>query len=137
VKTAVAGRTCGGIAALECDPKQFCNYEEAAGGQGCDGTISDAAGVCQPIPNGACTRDYRPVCSCDRRSYSNACVAHADGASIMHEGACTENDCKARGGRVAFGPGTPAMCNANETEHGFVVGNDGSIPIEGALCCLP
>jgi hypothetical protein len=137
VKAAMAGRTCGGIAALMCGPKEFCNYEAAAGGQGCDGTIADAAGVCQPIPGGACTRDYRPVCSCDRRSYSNACEAHVAGASIMHDGACTENECKAIGGRVAYGAGPPAMCNANETEHGFVVGNGGAMPIEGALCCLP
>ena len=39
------GKTCGGIAALECGPGEFCNYEPEAGGQGCDGTIADAAGV--------------------------------------------------------------------------------------------
>ncbi|HKP58344.1 MAG TPA: Kazal-type serine protease inhibitor domain-containing protein, partial [Polyangiales bacterium] len=137
LKTKVAGRTCGGIAALECDDKQFCNYEKEAGGQGCDGTIADAAGRCEPIPGGACTRDYRPVCSCERRTHSNACEAHAAGASIMHDGACTMKDCKAIGGRVAVGSGPPAKCNPNETEHGSVVGDDGSIPIEGALCCLP
>jgi hypothetical protein len=135
-KGSVAGRTCGGFAALMCDSGQFCNYEESAGGQGCDGMIADAAGVCATSPT-ACTREYRPVCSCDRRSFGNACEAHAAGASVMHEGACRENDCKAIGGRVAYGLGPAPMCNAGETEHTYVVGDDGSMPIEGAICCLP
>lgn len=130
------GRTCGGIAALECDPGQFCNYEEAAGGQGCDGMISDAAGVCQAAPNG-CTREFNPVCGCDRKSYGNRCEANAAGMSVFHEGACRERDCTYLGGRVAYGLGPAPMCNAGETEHTYVVADDGSMPIEGALCCLP
>jgi Kazal-type serine protease inhibitor domain len=130
-----SGETCGGIAALDCDAGQFCNYEEAAGGQGCNNQIADAAGKCNATPRG-CTRDSRPVCGCDHRTYNNACEAHAAGMSVWHDGACTEKDCTAIGGRVAYGLGPAPMCNADETEHGWVVADNGSTFIEGALCCL-
>lgn len=130
------GRTCGGIAGLDCDDAQFCNYEESAGGQGCDGTVSDSAGVCQAIP-AVCTRDYRPVCGCDKRSYSNACEAHSNGVSILHEGACNELDCASIAGRVVYGIGPAPMCAPGEDEYTFVIDEDGALPVEGAICCVP
>lgn len=133
--TSPAGETCGGIAALMCDQGQFCNYEESAGGQGCGSGIADAAGKCEATP-GACTREFNPVCGCDHRTYSTRCVAHSAGISVLHDGACTEKDCAAIGGRVAYGLGPAPMCAAGETEHGSVVADDGSMFIEGALCCL-
>jgi hypothetical protein len=78
----------------------------------------------------------KPSCGCDHRSYGNPCEAHMAGVSVLHDGACTEKDCMAIGGRVAHGLGPAPMCDAGETEHGDVVGNDGSMSIEGALCCL-
>jgi len=131
-----SGQTCGGIASLECPSSdEFCNYEESAGGQGCV-DIADAAGVCQTQPR-ACTREYKPVCSCDRRSYSNDCEAHAAGASILHEGACTEKDCAALGGRAVDGFGPPPMCAANEVNFTWLVYSTGGMSIEGTACCVP
>jgi hypothetical protein len=80
------GHTCGGFAALECGSGQFCNYE-APHGQGCDGQIADAAGVCEATPQ-ACTDQYDPVCGCDGKTYSNACDAHSKGMSVAKQGAC-------------------------------------------------
>lgn len=80
------GRTCGGFAALECSGKQFCNYEPPHG-QGCDGQVSDAAGVCETLPD-TCTEQYEPVCGCDNRTYSNGCEAHRAGVSVATKGAC-------------------------------------------------
>jgi hypothetical protein len=131
------GATCGGIAALTCEAEgQFCNYEESAGGQGCGGMISDAAGVCQNTPM-FCTRQYEPVCGCDRKTYGNDCEAHSAGMSILHEGACTEVDCEYVGGQVVTGFGPAPMCPDGTSEFTSVVFADGSIPIEGAVCCVP
>lgn len=130
-----SGRTCGGIAALECDAREFCNYETDAGGQGCDGTIADAGGVCQAIPN-ACTTDYNPVCGCDKKSYSNACDAHSHEVSILHDGACTELDCAAIAGRVVYGAGPAPMCAPGEDEWTSIVDSNGVMAIEGAICCV-
>jgi hypothetical protein len=81
-----SGRTCGGFAALECGAKQFCNYEPPRG-QGCDGQVADAAGVCEALPD-VCDDQNDPVCGCDGRSYSNSCEAHRAGASVAKKGAC-------------------------------------------------
>src|SRR5262249_2112306 len=130
------GKTCGGIAALECTGSaQFCNYETAAGGQGCDGMVADAGGVCEDKP-AACTRDYPPVCGSDHRTDGNACSAHAEGASILHDGACTTVDCAAVSGSVAYGTGPGPMCPAGTTRYTDVIEADGSVPIEGAFCCV-
>jgi hypothetical protein len=123
-----SGKTCGGIASLECGDKEFCNYEA---GQGCDGTIADAAGKCETTPS-ACTREYQPVCSCDRKTHSNKCEAHRAGASVMHDGACTVSDCNAIGGRVAVGIGPAPMCNSDEVSHTSIINDDGSME----ACCV-
>lgn len=83
------GEMCGGMMGIRCEGDgsasygaNFCQWQ--AGTQ-CG--AADQMGVCTAVPQ-ACTREYRPVCGCDGQTYSNACVATANRASILHEGAC-------------------------------------------------
>ena len=79
---ASAGEACGGVgeggAPIECAATLFCERELGA---------CESEGVCAPKPQ-MCTMDYTPVCACDGNTYSNACAASAQGASVATEGEC-------------------------------------------------
>jgi len=70
-----------------CPTDTFCKLNTGA----CLTKIDVHIGVCE-VKSKACTKMYDPVCGCDGRTYSNACIADNAGVSILRLGKCTDPD---------------------------------------------
>jgi hypothetical protein len=83
VKAVPAGpRACGGLLGAGCNTGEYCSYkpEDICGAADAMGTCTKKAEVCLAV--------VMPVCGCDDKTYSNACMASNAGVSVVHNGAC-------------------------------------------------
>jgi len=69
----------GCAADRDCAESQYCAKPVGA----CEANVGTCADRSE-----MCTRDWRPVCGCDGKTYGNACGAASAGQNIDYEGEC-------------------------------------------------
>lgn len=109
-------KMCGGIAGVQCGPKQFCSFPPEAH---CG--AADMSGTCAQMPD-ACIQMVDEVCGCDDKTYSNGCMAAQAGVSVLAKGPCKPPETTAEGGlcgtRGASGDCAPGLYCAYKPDCG-------------------
>jgi hypothetical protein len=81
---APAGQPCGGAAGGVCDKGLWC--EPPTGG------CASAGGICVAVPRVCVARknskNFRPVCGCNGKTYSSDCFRRAYRVAKAHDGKC-------------------------------------------------
>jgi hypothetical protein len=86
-----AARMCGGLAGRQCPVGTFCDFGSGTAREASHCGAADQSGTCVSRPE-VCMSVYEPVCGCDDKTYSNACMAHVAGVTVLKPGECSAGE---------------------------------------------
>lgn len=72
---------CGGIGHLKCPDQQLCVLPSG------ECKTPDMLGQCKEKPT-SCAKEYKPICGCDGKTYTNYCELLRAGQQVSHPGEC-------------------------------------------------
>lgn len=127
-----AGLSCP-IDAPDAGPALCRSNGDCADAEYCEGDGCGTEGRCLARPT-VCTRDLNPVCGCDGRTYSNACVAASSGVRVRARGACAMTDAGAAD--VVIARDVPAL-DAGSSFCAMVRCAAGTRCCEARRACIP